>query len=219
MAVVRNERVAIPRDTGLLARWRKIPTAIIADVSRGAALIDPLIRPLRPPGQQPHLFGFAVTARCEVPDFGAVLHALDGIVAGDVLVIAARGSHGQAMLGGILGGYLRRKSAAGVVCDGAVRDVMELAAWDDFSVFSRFITPRGPTGVDQGAVNEVINIGGRSIAPGELMIGDDDGVVALTADMLRTLIEPAEAKLKLEDDWITALGAGKTVADTFGLRR
>lgn len=137
----------------LLERWRKIPVAVLVDVSNGTCQIDPGIRPLRAPAQQPRLFGRAVTALCAPPDFGAVLGALDLVKAGDVLVIAAQGNAQHAMIGGILGGHLRRKGAAGIVCDGAIRDVAELASWNELSVYSRSITPLGPTGVSLGEVN------------------------------------------------------------------
>ncbi len=217
MSVVVHAALRLPIADSLLARWRKVPAAIVADVSKGAASIDPAIRPLRPAGQQPRLFGRSVTAMCEPPDFGAVLHALDGIQPGDVLVIAAQGHRDHAMIGEILGGYLRRKGATGIVCDGAIRDVAELAGWNDLSVFSRSITPRGPTGFSSGEVNGVAIIGGRTIAPGDLIIGDDDGLVALDPDMIRTLIDPAEAKMALEEKWQASLAAGKTIKETFGL--
>lgn len=204
-------------DENLLARWRAVPTAIIADVSKGAALVDPAIRPLLPPGRQPRLFGHAVTAHCEPPDFGAVLYAIDLMKAGDVLVIAAGGNRGHAMLGEILGGQLRRLGASGVICDGALRDVAELASWPDLSAFTRHVTPRGPTGAERGVVNGAVTFGSLEISPGDLVIGDDDGLVRLTRDMIRTLIEPAEAKLALEAKWQATLASGKTMAETFAL--
>ena len=217
MVVTVHVNSRVNRSAPELARWRKVPTAIVADVSNGACLIDPDIRPLLPPGQQPRLFGFAVTAICEPPDFGAVLHALDLIEPDDVLLIDAKGHRDNAMLGEILGGHLRRKRAAGVVCNGAVRDVAELAGWHDLSVFTRFITPCGPTGVQLGAVNGPANIGGRVIEPGDLIIGDDDGLVSLNAEMIRTLIDTAEAKLASEEKWQANLSAGKTIKETFSL--
>ena len=126
------------------------------------------------PGQQPKLFGRAVTARCEPPDFGAVLHALDQINHGDVLVIAADGRNDAAMIGEILGGHLRRCGGAGLICDGAIRDIATLSQWPDFSVFARSVNPRVPTEAAKGAVNSPVNIGGRLINPGDLMIGDDE---------------------------------------------
>src|SRR5919107_4334869 len=89
-------------------RWRTVPVAVAVDLSRDVGQIDPAIRPLLPAGQQPRLFGRAVTALCEPPDFGAVLHAVDLVRPGDVLVIAADGHAETAMIGEILGGHVRR---------------------------------------------------------------------------------------------------------------
>ncbi len=201
----------------LVRRWASIPVAVVVDVSEGACGIDPAIRPLRPAGQQPRLFGRAVTAVCEPPDFGAVLRALDVIKAGEVLVIDGLGNGEHAMIGGILGGHLHRKGCAGVVVDGAIRDVAELVKLEGFSVYSRSITPRGPTSYAGDLVNAPAMIGVLRVLPGDLVIGDDDGLCALTPDMLRTLIDKAEAKLWLEDEWIATFKSGKTAAEIFGL--
>jgi 4-hydroxy-4-methyl-2-oxoglutarate aldolase len=170
-----------------------------------------------PPGRQPRLFGRAVTAFCEPPDFGAVLHALDLLEPGDVLVIAAAGHAETAMIGEILGGHLRRRGGRGVVCDGAVRDVGTLAGWDDFAVYARSITPRGPASADRGAVNLPVVIGGRLVTPGDLLIGNDDGLVALSPATVRTRIADAEATLAREAGWEASLVAGRSVRETFGL--
>lgn len=200
-----------------IARWIPVPVAVAVDLGRDAGQIDPAIRPLRPAGTQPRLFGQAVTVRCEAPDFGAVLHALDVIQRGQVLVIDAGGHRDTAMIGDILSGHLRAKGVAGLICDGAVRDTGTLGAWDNFPVFSRWITPRGPTGADRGAVNCPVVIGGCRVAPGDLVIGDDDGLVALTPLVVRTRIDDAEAKLGRETGWINALAVGKSAAEVFGL--
>uniref|UniRef100_UPI0025F12A58 RraA family protein n=1 Tax=Sphingomonas sp. TaxID=28214 RepID=UPI0025F12A58 len=106
--------------------WRVVPVAVAVDLLRDQGQIDPDIRPLNPPGRQPRLFGRAVTALCEPPDFGAVLYALEQIRPGDVLMIAAAGHRETAMIGDILGGHLRKRGAAGLVFDGAIRDVATL---------------------------------------------------------------------------------------------
>lgn len=200
-----------------IARWSVIPVAIAVDLAHEMRQIDPAIRPLRPAGLQPRLFGQAITVHCEAPDFGAVLHALDVIQRGQVLMIAASGYRDAAMIGDILSGHLRRKGIAGVVCDGAVRDVGTLGVWDDFPVFSRWINPRGPTGADQGAVNVPVEIGGCPVAPGDLVIGDDDGVVSLSPQTVRALIADAEAKLARETGWTEGLAAGRPAAEVFGM--
>jgi 4-hydroxy-4-methyl-2-oxoglutarate aldolase len=63
--------------------WRAVPVAVAVDLGRDVGQIDPAIRPLLPAGRQPRLFGRALTALCEPPDFGAVLYALDLVEPGD----------------------------------------------------------------------------------------------------------------------------------------
>lgn len=217
MPVRIEEHAAADIPEALLARWRKVPVAIAVDVTSAACELDPDIRPLRPAGSQPRLFGRALTALCEPPDFGAVLHALDLAKTGDVLVIGAGGHRDTAMIGGILGGHLRRIGCAGIVCDGAVRDVAELADWDDFVVFSRHITPRGPSGVERGVVNAKLAVGSLVISPGDLVIGDDDGLAAVSPALALSAIAAAEAKMAKEEQWISGLASGRTAADVFGL--
>jgi regulator of RNase E activity RraA len=199
-----------------IAAWRAIPVAVAVDLSPESQ-IDPAIRPINPPGKQPRLFGRAVTVSCTPPDFGAVVHALEHVGRGQVLMIAAGGDATTAMIGEILSGRLRSRGAAGVVCDGAVRDVATLCGWPDFSVFSRSITPRGPTSAADGTINAPVTIGGRRVATGDLVIGDDDGLVALSPETVRTRIGDAEARLAREDGWIKSLAAGKSVVETFGV--
>lgn len=198
-------------------RWRAVPVAVAVDLGRTIGQIDPAIRPLLPPGRQPRLFGRAVTAACEPPDFGAVLLAIDRLGAGEVLVIAAGGHAETAMIGEILGGHLRRLGAAGLVCDGAVRDVGTLAGWDDFPVFTRHVTPRGPASAERGVVNGPVVVGGQLVRPGDLLIGDDDGLVALAPEAVRGRIGDAEAKLRREAEWQESLLAGRSMAQTFAL--
>ena len=200
-----------------IARWAAVPVAVAVDLGHDAGQNDPAIRPLRPAGRQHRLFGQAVTVRCEPPDFGAVLQAIDLIQPGQVLMIDAGGHRDTAMIGDILSGHLRAKGVAGVVCDGAVRDTGTLGGWDDFAVFSRWITPRGPTGAERGAVNLPVVIGGCLVSPGDLVIGDDDGLVALSPRIVRSRVADAEAKLAREAGWTHALAAGRPAAEVFGL--
>ena len=197
--------------------WRAIPVAVAVDLSPESQ-IDPAIRPINPPGKQPRLFGRAVTVSCAPPDFGAVVHALEHIGKGEVLVIAAGGDAVTAMIGEILSGHLRNRGAAGVVCDGAVRDVATLSGWSDFAVFSRSITPRGPTSAADGTINAPVTIGGRRVMPGDLVIGDDDGLVSLSPETVRSRIPDAEARLARETGWIDSLAAGRSVVETFGVQ-
>lgn len=218
MSVTRASAPTEATDPAALARWRAVPVAVAADLGGEIALVDPGIRPLCPPGRQPRLFGRAVTARCAPQDFGAVLAALERIGTGEVLVIDAGGAGDCAMLGEILGGHLRRLGAAGVVCDGAVRDVATLAGWADFAVFARHVIPRGPMSAQAGATGVAVGIGGATVHPGDLILGDDDGLVVLPPRAVTARIAEAEAKLALEAEWEARLAGGASVAEVFGLR-
>jgi regulator of RNase E activity RraA len=199
-----------------IAAWRDIPVAVAVDLSPESQ-IDPAIRPINPPGRQPRLFGRAVTVAVTPPDFGAVVHALEHVGSGQVLMIAAGGDTVTAMIGEILSGHLRNRGAAGVVCDGAVRDVATLSAWPDFAVYSRSVTPRGPTSAEHGTINAPVTIGGRKVSAGDLVIGDDDGLIALSPATARAHIANAKARLAREAAWIRDLATGRTVVETFGV--
>ena len=206
-----------PLPETLIAPWRELTVALAVDCAPGARQIDPAIRPLRPAGTQPRLFGRALTVQVSPPDFGAMLHALDHARAGDVLCVAAGGDAVTAMIGDILSGRLRQIGLSGIVVDGAVRDVATLARWDDFAVFARHVTPRGPTGAAEGALNRAVTIGGARVDPGDLILGDDDGLVCLPPATIAEGLAPVLAKAAKEADWEARLAAGEPAAAVFGL--
>lgn len=217
MAVTIHEARPTDLADAEIDRWRPIPVSIAVDMVRKAGRIDPQIRPLMPAGQQPRLFGRAITAACEPPDFGAVVYSIDLIGPGDVLVIAAGGDARTAMIGDILAGHARRLRGVGIVCDGAVRDVATLAKWPDFSVFARSVAAEGPISAERGEVNGPVVIGGQLVSPGDLIVGDDDGLVILTPALVRSRIVDAEQKFAREGKWIASLESGRSVIETLGL--
>lgn len=198
-------------------KWRHIPPAIAVDMDWAACQIDPDIRPLLPAGKQPKLFGRAVTAKCSPPDFGSVLKAADAIKPGDVLVIAADGHRDTAMIGEIICGVVQRNGGVGIVCDGAIRDVGELAGMKEFAIYTRHTTPRGPASAEIIEVNGTVMFGGQEIAHGDLIIGDDDGLARLTPDLAKKLLPPAQEKLRSEERWLAQFHAGETVTSVFDL--
>ncbi len=201
----------------LVRRWGAISTTITADLVEGRTLANAAIRPLRPLGSVSRLVGRARTVRCEPPDFGAVLHGIDRAESGDVIVIAAGGHCGVAVLGDILGGVARRKGVAGVAIDGAVRDVAELAGWSDFPVFARATTARGPSSRAHGAVDGPVSFGGVAVVPGALVVGDDDGLLFLSPAEAANLIAAAEQRREAEATWVARLQAGESLREVLGL--
>jgi regulator of RNase E activity RraA len=197
--------------------WATIPVTIASDVTAGRVIADPRIRPLRPFAPGKRLVGRAITAWCERGDFGAMLHAMDRAGAGDVVVVDAGGSLETAYAGEILGGFARNKGIAGLIVDGAVRDIDTLASWDDFAVFARGHTPRGPLAKERGAVNGPIVLGGVAVAPGDIILGDNDGLAVIPSGEAEALLAAARQRLGLEEQWVAQLKAGGTLISTFAV--
>jgi 4-hydroxy-4-methyl-2-oxoglutarate aldolase len=197
--------------------WAGVPTTIAADLFRGRGLVDPAIRPVRPFAGARRLVGAAVTAWCEPGDYGPVHHAIAVAMPGQVIVIAAGGRADAAMIGELLSGAERRKGLAGVVVDGPVRDIATLAAWADFPVFSRGRTARGPAGMERGSVYEPVVFGGVRVAPGDLILGDDDGLVAIPTGDLAQGLPAALAMVRAEAEWQARLDRGEGTVEVFAV--
>lgn len=204
-----------PLDQGLIDGWSRVATTIAADLFRGRTLADPAIAPLRPFGPTARLAGTAVTAWCERADYGPVHHAIAVAGRGDVIVVDAGGRADTAMIGELLGGAARLKGIAGIVVDGPVRDVGTLASWPDFPVLSRRRTARGPASMEKGAVNVPIILGGVPVAPGDLVLADDDGLVLVPRAEAAERLEAALAMVAAEEGWEARLAKGETTLDVF----
>jgi 4-hydroxy-4-methyl-2-oxoglutarate aldolase len=194
--------------------WRPVTSAIAADQLGGRAHVDAQIRPIRPLcGAK--LIGNAVTAWCEPADYGPVHHAIDVAEAGDVIVIAAGGRCDAALIGELLSTAARRKGIAGVVVDGAIRDVATLVQWLDFQVYTRWITSRGPSTMERGMVDGPVIFGGVPVEPRDLVLGDDDGLVIVPNLLVDTRLKACMDRLNAEVGWEEALASGRSTLDVF----
>jgi regulator of RNase E activity RraA len=213
------ERPANPRlSDRIIASWRRVPASVAADQLGVRAHADPAIRPLAPLGHGVRLIGSAITAWCDPAfDLGAVLHAIDVAEAGDVIVIAADGRSDAAMIGDLLSTAARHKGIAGVIADGAVRDSAHLAEWQDFIVFARWITPRGPTSLGGGVVNRTVDFAGVTISPHDLVIGDNDGVVIVPHGLAESRLAACLARVDAEDGWQESLAGGGALLEVFNV--
>jgi len=207
----------VPLAPDIIARWSEVPASVAADLFAGSTLIDPAIRPLRAFEGGRRLVGSAVTALCTGTDYGAVHHALAVAGAGAVIVAEPGGRADPAVIGELLGGSARLKGVAGVIVNGAVRDSGRLRQWDDFAVFARHINPRGPSSMDQGVVNEIISFAGARVAPGDIILGDDDGLVVIPREEAEARLDAALARVNAERGWERELTSGRTTLDVFNV--
>lgn len=148
--------------------------------------------------------GTAVTVRVTHGDNLAVLRAFEYCRPGDVMVIDGGGDTEQAILGGIMSLYAAKIGLAGLVIDGAIRDVAEIRE-REFPMFARGHTHRGPYKDGPGEINVPVCIGGMTVMPGDIIIGDEDGVLAFPPEAAEALIAKAQAQKAKEEATIQAI--------------
>jgi regulator of RNase E activity RraA len=152
--------------------------------------------------------GTAVTVRTRGGDNLATLRAFDHCRPGDVLVIDAGGDLSNAVLGGIMTAGAAMLGLAGVVVDGAIRDLAEIRE-RDFPVFARGVNHRGPYKNGPGEINVPVCIGGMVVEPGDIIVGDPDGLLAFPAAAAADLIEKAQQQKAREDRQMEEIRAGR----------
>src|SRR5438128_4457878 len=169
-------------DAKLIEAFRAAPTSIISDnLVRLAGSVG-----LRPFHRAGRLVGTAFTVRTRPGDNLAIHRALEMVGPGDVIVVDGGGDETRALVGEIMKNIAQWRGAEGYVIDGAIRDVAAFAA-SDFPCFARTAIHRGPYKSGPGEINVPVSIGGSVIAPGEIVVGDEDGVVSCPAGIAATV--------------------------------
>ncbi len=163
-----------------LAPFASRSTSFIVDAMQGRGGLDQRIKPLDPLSR---FAGSALTARAGPRDNLAALAALDLIAPGDVLVIAAQGFTGTAVLGDNMARIAKKRGAVAVVTDGAVRDADEIRAIG-LPVFAAAITPNSAFPSGPGEVGLPLALSDVRVDQGDLVLGDADGVVVVPGDRI-----------------------------------
>lgn len=188
----------------IIAALRDIPVALLSDQlhrNRGS-------RGLRPYHRPAPLVGTAVTVRTRAGDNLAILRAYDLCRPGDVMVVDGDGDLCNALVGGIMTFAAASLGLAGMVLDGAIRDVAEIAD-RDFPVYARGVNHRGPYKDGPGAINVPISVGGMAVRPGDIIVGDQDGLVALSPEEAPEVLRKALLQQKKEEDTMQAIREGR----------
>jgi len=208
--IVKNiERV--PQKTVIAFEKLKGRTATISDAMGRTGYMSAEIKPIF---ESARIVGPAVTVRCPAGG-NLVLHkAIDISQVGDVIVVDAQGHKDTAVWGMIMSLSSMQKRIKGIVIDGAVRDVEEIRRVC-FPVFSKAICGRGPHKAELGAVNVPIQCGGVPIFPGDLVIGDCDGVVVVPKNACESVLEKTKSIIKEENRMKSELRKGKPHAVIF----
>jgi RraA family protein len=188
----------------ILEGLRGLAVSLLSDNmarASGAVGLHPYHRP-RP------MAGTAVTVRTRGGDNLAIHRAFDFCRPGDVLVIDGGGEVSQALMGDIMSSFAESLGVQGLVIDGAIRDVGSIRQ-RDFPVYARGATHRGPYKNGPGEINVPVTVGGMVVHPGDIIVGDEDGVVAIPAAEVATVISGAKLQAEKEAAALRAIAQGQ----------
>ena len=188
-----GNRVYLKRDCvdqELVERYRAVPLANIDDCMGRLAAMHPRIRLFSSPSVP--MAGVALTVKARAGDNLMLHKALNMAVPGDVIVVSNEGENGRALMGEIMMVYLSEdRKAEGVVLDGPIRDVDEIGKMN-FPVYATGVTPNGPYKEGPGEINVPISCGGVVVKPGDIVLGDSDGVLVIQRQEAEALLEKVE---------------------------
>jgi len=190
-------------------RARQFPAAILADVAGRRGGLSGRIKALNPSMQ---VAGPAFTVEVRPGDNLMIHAALMLARPGDVIVVDGKGDLSCALTGGLMAAHARAAGIAGFVIDGAVRDVAECAV-ADFPIFAAGFNPNGPTKAVAGRINCPISAGAVSIAPGDLVVGDADGVTVIPRLQVASVLAQAQAKVDAESARMVEIAQGQLLPD------
>lgn len=188
----------------LLLGFATTSTAVISDnLQRLPGVIG-----LRPFHRGSHvLVGRALTVRVAAGDNLFIHKALELVHPGDVLVVDGDGDCNRALIGEIMASIGRTRGAAGFVIDGAIRDSGAIQN-GEFPIFARAVIHRGPYKNGPGAINVPVSIGGLVISPGDIVVGDNDGIVSFPVEGAAELLHAVRAQEKREEEMLKQIHEG-----------
>ncbi len=195
-------------DAELVKQFKNIPSSNISDAMRRMYSIFKGIRPFN----KLPLLGVALTVKLPVGDNLAAQAALDYAQPGDIIVLDGAGYSDRALLGGMMLEYAKIKKIGGFVVDGAIRDLDEVKS-SGIPVFAKSVTTLGPYREGPGEINVPVVCGGQVIMPGDILVGDSDGIVVIPKDFAIEVLEGAKLHLAKELEETVRMRTGKYTSE------
>lgn len=199
MKIVEDYPEKISNDT--IERVSKLSTTLLSDAMNGNGAMNYSIQPV---STDMFMIGTAITVDTR-PGDNLILH--QAIYTGSkeyVLVVDGKGSMDNAYMGDLMARAAKAVGLEGIVIDGAVRDKKDLIELG-FPMFSKGFCPGGPYKNGPGSINRLVTCGGVPVKPGDLIMGDSNGVVVVPQEDLKEVINKAESKLSYEMDRIKTI--------------
>ncbi len=191
-------------ERALVEALRGISAADVADCLDGDCAVGSALMPMN----AAPLLGAAFTVTCP-PGDNLMFHlALDLARPGDVVVVTG-GDPQHALCGELMAAWARTRGLAGFVVDGCVRDREALSQLTDFPVYARGTAPAGPTGVGPGEINHPVAVCGVTVRPGDVLVGDGDGIAVIPREKLAETAERAAALARRNRDRLERILSGE----------
>ncbi|MEA4847638.1 MAG: 4-carboxy-4-hydroxy-2-oxoadipate aldolase/oxaloacetate decarboxylase [Clostridiaceae bacterium] len=195
-----------------IEQFSKLPTGNVCDANNKSGNMDFQIKPI---DKNSKLAGPAVTVRCN-PGDNLILHqAIYKAEPGSVLVIDSHGYTGAGAMGEIMATACQARGIAGIVIDGTCRDANDIEELG-FPFFCRGFNPGGTVKESWGTINETIQCGGVVVNPGDIIVGDVDGVVVVSKDKASEVLSKAKAIAEKETKVKEMLRQGKITLEIYG---
>lgn len=192
-------------DERLVKAFQGVPVANISDCMTRMTAGGPRLRPMHRGG---YLSGPALTVKSRPGDNLMIHKAIAMAQPGDVIVVDAGGDLTNALIGELMVTTAKQRGIAGFVMNGAIRDLDMIAA-GDFPVYAAGVTHRGPYKDGPGEINVPIALDGMVIQPGDLIVGDADGLLCVPIDSAEEILKAALAKGVAEQKTLRDIAEGK----------
>ena len=209
--IVRNIARAQPELIETLGRQG---VATIHEAQGRAGLMRPYMRPIYPSAR---MAASAVTVSCQPGDNLMIHAAIEVCQPGDALVVVTTSESTDGMFGELLATSCRAHGIVGLVIDAGVRDLADLTEMD-FPVWSKAVSAQGTVKASPGSVNVEIVCAGAPVRPGDVIVGDQDGVVVVKRETAAEIARLGAARIEKEEKSRELLKAGELGVDFYGLR-
>jgi 4-hydroxy-4-methyl-2-oxoglutarate aldolase len=193
-----------------VAAFTNVPTGYAVDAMNGRGALDYRIKPLAPANSV--MVGVAVTCHCGPADNLALFGALAIAKAGDILVAATDGFTATSVTGDLLLGMAKNRGLKGLVTDGLARDLAGILAVG-LPLYCAGLTPNSPVRNGPGTVGQPVIVGGVAVSSGDIVIGDNDGIVIVPRAQIGSVLERLAAVRAAEAALEAKVKAGLEVPD------
>lgn len=198
-------------DDRVLEGFRAQASATVHEAMGRRGAMDPEIKPL---DRSMKVVGRALTVKCHPGDNVMLVKAISMARKDDVIVLDMGGLRDIGPFGEVLATECKRRGMGGLVFNCCVRDSEEIIRMG-LPVFSAGLCIRGTVKASLGTINHVITCGGQIVRPGDLILGDADGVVVVPAEEAEAVLAASETRVRKEEDIIRRLLAGESAFDIY----